>query len=102
LSEFLELDENEFDGQRPYITGHNRYCTGENLYIEEFGKAFEKVNVQKLSFIFCRNLICILFMSPFSGVDSASNRTEYQKIFLGTREWPVHKDNLTAICEMIV
>ncbi|RZF43138.1 hypothetical protein LSTR_LSTR012558 [Laodelphax striatellus] len=24
LSEFLELDENEFDGQRPYITGHNR------------------------------------------------------------------------------
>lgn len=24
LSEFLELDENEFDGQRPYVTGHNR------------------------------------------------------------------------------
>ncbi|KAK7867008.1 hypothetical protein R5R35_006872 [Gryllus longicercus] len=24
LSEFLELDENEYDGQRPYITGHNR------------------------------------------------------------------------------
>lgn len=25
LSEFLELDENEFESQRPYITGHNRY-----------------------------------------------------------------------------
>ncbi|KAG8042302.1 hypothetical protein G9C98_004936 [Cotesia typhae] len=24
LSEFLELDENEFESQRPYITGHNR------------------------------------------------------------------------------
>lgn len=24
LSEFLELEENDFDGQRPYITGHNR------------------------------------------------------------------------------
>ncbi|XP_066603808.1 polycomb protein suz12-B [Prorops nasuta] len=24
LSEFLELDENEFENQRPYITGHNR------------------------------------------------------------------------------
>uniref|UniRef100_A0A336L0Z7 CSON001913 protein n=1 Tax=Culicoides sonorensis TaxID=179676 RepID=A0A336L0Z7_CULSO len=24
LSEFLELDENEFDSQRPYISGHNR------------------------------------------------------------------------------
>lgn len=24
MSEFLELDENEFDSQRPYITGHNR------------------------------------------------------------------------------
>lgn len=25
LSEFLELDENEYESQRPYITGHNRY-----------------------------------------------------------------------------
>lgn len=24
LSEFLELDENEFENSRPYITGHNR------------------------------------------------------------------------------
>ncbi|KAK6630889.1 hypothetical protein RUM44_003059 [Polyplax serrata] len=24
LTEFLELEENDFDGQRPYITGHNR------------------------------------------------------------------------------
>lgn len=25
LSEFLEIDENDLNGQRPYITGHNRY-----------------------------------------------------------------------------
>lgn len=24
LSEFLELDENDYESQRPYITGHNR------------------------------------------------------------------------------
>jgi hypothetical protein len=25
-----------------------------------------------------------------NGVDSASNKNEYQKIFLGSKEWPVH------------
>ena len=24
MSEFLEIEENEFDSQRPYISGHNR------------------------------------------------------------------------------
>jgi hypothetical protein len=37
------------------------------------------------------------------GVDSATSRTEYQKIFLGSRARPLLKaDNLTAICELIV
>jgi hypothetical protein len=36
-------------------------------------------------------------------VDSASNRNEYQEIFLGGKERPACKvDNLTAICEPIV
>jgi hypothetical protein len=37
------------------------------------------------------------------GVDSASNRNEFQVIFLGGKERPERKaDNLTAICEPIV
>jgi hypothetical protein len=79
LSEFLELDENEFDGQRPYITGHNRYCTRENLHVEIFGQAFEKVNVQKLSFISCGILVFIL-LSPSLGLTHALTEmsiTEY-------------------------
>jgi hypothetical protein len=37
------------------------------------------------------------------GVDSASNRNEYQKIFLGEKERPARKaNNLTAISEPIV
>jgi hypothetical protein len=36
-------------------------------------------------------------------VDSASNRNEYKKIFLGSIARPARKaDNLTAICEPIV
>jgi hypothetical protein len=31
---------------------------------------------------------------------SSSNRNEYQKIFLGSREWPVRNaDTLNAICD---
>jgi len=29
LSEFLELDDCEYDGQRPFITGHNRFVAGQ-------------------------------------------------------------------------
>jgi hypothetical protein len=37
------------------------------------------------------------------GVSSASSRTEYQKIFLGSKVWPApNADNLTAICHQIV
>jgi hypothetical protein len=37
------------------------------------------------------------------GVDLASNRNEYQKIFFGSRARPERKaDNRTAICEPIV
>jgi hypothetical protein len=36
-------------------------------------------------------------------IHSASNRNEYQKMFLGSRVRPARKaDNLTAICELIV
>jgi hypothetical protein len=36
-------------------------------------------------------------------VDSASNRSKYQKIFLGSKTQPARKaDNLAAICESIV
>jgi hypothetical protein len=40
-------------------------------------------------------------LSP--GVYSTPNRTEYQKMFLGSRAQPTHRDhNFTAICEPIV
>jgi hypothetical protein len=40
---------------------------------------------------------------PEVGVDSASKRNEYQKMFVGSRVQLVHEaDNLTAICEPIV
>jgi hypothetical protein len=36
-------------------------------------------------------------------VDSASNRNEYQRMFLGSRELPALKvDNLISICEPIL
>jgi hypothetical protein len=37
------------------------------------------------------------------GVDSASNRNEYQKMFIGSKEWPARKaDDFAAIYEQIV
>jgi hypothetical protein len=50
---------------------------------------------------------CSIVPSPTTlphgpGVDSASNRNEYQESFWGKRR-PAHKaDNLTVICESIV
>jgi hypothetical protein len=52
--------------------------------------------------------ICLIPPAPLNlGVDSASNRNEYQKqknnIFMGSKARTVREaDNLTAICEPIV
>jgi hypothetical protein len=51
--------------------------------------------------MFSIHLILLVTLGP--RVYLASNRNEYQKVFLGSRAHPVRKtDNLTAICEPIV
>jgi hypothetical protein len=51
---------------------------------------------------FC-SVYLILTAALGSGVHSASNKSEYQKMFLASRSRPVRStDNLTAICEPIV
>jgi hypothetical protein len=53
-----------------------------------------------MSLDFSSDLILPATLGP--GVDSASNRNEYQECSLGSKKHPAHKDdNLTAICEPV-
>jgi hypothetical protein len=49
------------------------------------------------------SIYLILPAALVPGVDSASNKNEYQTMFLGSRAHPARRaDNLTAICELFV
>jgi hypothetical protein len=51
--------------------------------------------------LFSNYLVLLAALGP--GIYSASNKNEYQQIFLWSNGWPVRRaDNLTAICELIV
>lgn len=59
LSEFLELDENDYESQRPYITGHNRYLQFVPIFI-----AIIDLLKSDLNLLHCFNfsvLFCLFF-----------------------------------------